>query len=90
MLTRFRSLASKAFRYAFASEKLKALQPAGKYNEKISKARTVFQIYDLALKTISPDNFIAPDATVCGEVILGREIVIWGGTVIRGDINVVL
>lgn len=33
--------------------------------------------------------FIAPNATIVGEVILGRQITIGHGTVIRGDINAV-
>jgi hypothetical protein len=31
--------------------------------------------------------FIAPNATVVGDVFMGSEIAIWHGTVIRGDIN---
>lgn len=31
--------------------------------------------------------FIAPNATVIGEVYLGSEVAIGHGTVIRGDIN---
>jgi carbonic anhydrase/acetyltransferase-like protein (isoleucine patch superfamily) len=31
--------------------------------------------------------FIAPNATVVGDVFLGADIAIWHGTVIRGDIN---
>ena len=30
-------------------------------------------------------NWIAPDATVIGDVRLGRDVSIWFGTVIRGD-----
>lgn len=90
MLSRLRSFGSRLLRVAFTTQKPTALQPAGKYNEKISKARTVFQLYDLKFGCMEEDNFIAPDATVIGDVTLGFEVAIWGGTVIRGDINQVL
>ena len=31
--------------------------------------------------------FLAPNATVIGDVIIGDEVSIWFGTVIRGDVN---
>ena len=36
------------------------------------------------------DIFVAPNATIVGEVFLGNEVSVWHGTVIRGDINSVL
>lgn len=31
--------------------------------------------------------FVAPSADVVGKVVLGRDVSIWHGTVIRGDVN---
>lgn len=45
-------------------------------------------IYDLS-PCILLNSFIAPNATVVGEVYIAGECQIWYGTVIRGDINAV-
>jgi len=31
--------------------------------------------------------FLAPNATIVGDVFMGNDIAIWHGTVVRGDIN---
>jgi len=45
----------------------------------------------LPVKGISPvfgnDCFIAPNATIVGEVIMGNECSIWFNAVLRGDVN---
>lgn len=45
----------------------------------------------LPVKGVSPqipeDCFIAPNATVVGDVIMGSECSVWFNTVIRGDVN---
>ena len=45
----------------------------------------------LPVKGISPqfgDNcFIAPNATICGKVIMGNDCSVWFNAVIRGDVN---
>ena len=46
-------------------------------------------IYNLN-SIIVGDVFVAPNATIAGEVFLGNEVSIWHGTVIRGDINAVM
>lgn len=33
------------------------------------------------------DCFIAPNATICGDVVMGDECSIWFNAVIRGDVN---
>ncbi len=38
---------------------------------------------------LSPRVFIAPGATIIGDVAIGAETSIWFGCVIRGDVNVV-
>ncbi|MBF0562983.1 MAG: gamma carbonic anhydrase family protein [Alphaproteobacteria bacterium] len=36
---------------------------------------------------IAADAFIAPNATVIGDVIIGAEASIWFGTIVRGDVH---
>lgn len=36
---------------------------------------------------IGPDCFLAENATVIGDVIMGRDCSVWFNTVIRGDVN---
>lgn len=36
---------------------------------------------------IDPSAFIAPNATVIGDVVIGAESSIWFGAVLRGDVN---
>ena len=37
--------------------------------------------------TIPEDCFIAPNATVVGDVVMGSECSVWFNTVVRGDVN---
>ena len=37
--------------------------------------------------TIGPDCFLAENATVVGDVVMGSECSIWFNTVLRGDVN---
>jgi len=43
-------------------------------------------IYDLQ-PNISLFTYLAPNATIIGEVMIGSECMIWYGSVIRGDMN---
>ena len=65
------------------------LQGPRKFSESLSKARNIMSLYDL-----HPGNegfvFLAPNATVVGEVFMGDDIAIWHGSVIRGDMNRVM
>ena len=46
-------------------------------------------LYDL--KVYHQGNiFVAPNATVVGDIWMGDSIAIWHGTVIRGDINKIM
>lgn len=36
---------------------------------------------------IGPDTFLAENATVVGDVVMGSECSVWFNTVIRGDVN---
>jgi hypothetical protein len=64
----------------------KQLEAPKKYSETFSRARNIMDIYDLATYN-EGFIFVAPNATVVGEVFMGADIAIWHGTVIRGDIN---
>ena len=37
------------------------------------------------LPTIAPDAFIAPNATIIGDVTIGAGASVWFGCVLRGD-----
>src|SRR6185312_8229254 len=45
------------------------------------------------IKGIKPswgkDCFIAPNATLCGDIIMGDECSVWFNAVIRGDVNAI-
>lgn len=77
---------SKTITRLFSTQRLEAPR---KYSEVVSQARTIMDLYDL--KVTNPGYlFAAPNATIIGEVFLGKDIAIWHGTVIRGDINRVM
>lgn len=37
--------------------------------------------------TIAPDAWVAPDAVVIGDVVLGAQATVWFGCLVRGDTN---
>ena len=53
--------------------------------EENSKHRMKLPLYDLEPRTEA--NWIAPSATVIGEVLVRRFATIWYNAVVRGDIN---
>lgn len=56
------------------------------YIEQHSKHRNIMPIYDLS-PAISLHSYVAPNATVVGEVTIGSQSLIWYGVIIRGDMN---
>lgn len=56
------------------------------YAEKFSRHRSILPLYDL-YPTMAGQCFVAPNATLIGEVILGDQVIIWYNCVLRGDIN---
>jgi carbonic anhydrase/acetyltransferase-like protein (isoleucine patch superfamily) len=73
-------------RRAFAEAVLPAKVPLNTaYFEKYTKHRNLMPLY--AFNPELTHNYVAPDATVVGEVFLGLQCVVWGGAVIRGDLN---
>ncbi len=67
----------------FSTESIEGVK---KYSESITKARNILKLYSLQ-PTALGNIFIAPNATIAGDVFMGNDITIWHGTVIRGDIN---
>ncbi|KFM26034.1 Uncharacterized protein F751_3672 [Auxenochlorella protothecoides] len=63
-----------------------ALQGSLGYRETLSKAQTVLP-YAGAKPAIADSVFIAPSASVIGNVTLGSGSSVWYGTVLRGDVN---
>lgn len=79
-----KSAVVRSFLRAFSSSKV--IEAPKKYSETISKARAVMKLYDLQPFFIS-DSFVAPNATIVGDVFIGNQVNIGHGAVIRGDIN---
>lgn len=52
----------------------------------MSRHRTLMNVFDKA-PTVHKDAFVAPSASVIGDVIVGRNSSIWYGCVLRGDVN---
>lgn len=70
-------------RSLFSTNRLEAPK---KYTESFNRSRTIMDLYDLNVYN-EGFIFLAPNATLVGDVFLGSDIAIWHGTVIRGDIN---
>lgn len=56
------------------------------FQEQLSRHRTLMNIFD-KVPTIHKDAFIAPSASVIGDVQVGQGSSIWYGCVLRGDVN---
>ena len=51
----------------------------------VSRHRTLMNIFDKA-PAVDKDAFVAPSASIIGDVIVGRGSSIWYGCVLRGKI----
>ncbi|KAG7597611.1 Hexapeptide repeat [Arabidopsis suecica] len=62
----------------------------GKYyfREQLSRHRTLMNVFDKA-PIVDKEAFVAPSASVIGDVQIGRGSSIWYGCVLRGDVNTV-
>ncbi|KAG6774639.1 hypothetical protein POTOM_021999 [Populus tomentosa] len=56
------------------------------YFQEQRKHRTLMNIFDKA-PVVDKDAFVAPGASVMGDVLVGRGSSIWYGCVLRGDVN---
>jgi len=57
------------------------------YFERLSKHRSIMPLYDLWPTT--GQCYLAPSASVIGEVYIGHRTAVFDGAVVRGDINAV-
>ncbi|XP_073031832.1 gamma carbonic anhydrase 1, mitochondrial-like isoform X1 [Primulina eburnea] len=55
-------------------------------HEQLSRHRTLMNLFDKS-PVVDMDAFVAPSASVIGDVRVGRGSSIWYGCVLRGDVN---
>ncbi|XP_038988221.1 gamma carbonic anhydrase 1, mitochondrial-like [Phoenix dactylifera] len=56
------------------------------FQEQLSRHRTLMNIFD-KVPNVHKDAFVAPSASVMGDVQVGQGSSIWYGCVLRGDVN---
>ncbi|CAH9088659.1 unnamed protein product [Cuscuta epithymum] len=56
------------------------------FHEQLSRHRTLMNLFDKA-PTVHKEAFVAPSASLIGDVQVGRSSSIWYGCVLRGDVN---
>ncbi|CAE5957966.1 unnamed protein product [Arabidopsis arenosa] len=64
------------------------LQGKNYFREQLSRHRTLMNVFDKA-PVVDKEAFLAPSASVIGDVQIGRGSSIWYGCVLRGDVNTV-
>nr|BAD44607.1 unknown protein [Arabidopsis thaliana] len=64
------------------------LQGKNYFREQLSRHRTQMNVFDKA-PIVDKEAFVAPSASVIGDVHIGRGSSIWYGCVLRGDVNTV-
>ncbi|KAF6162049.1 hypothetical protein GIB67_002638 [Kingdonia uniflora] len=58
------------------------------FHEQLSRHRTLMNVFDKA-PTVDREAFVAPSASIVGDVHVGRASSIWYGCVLRGDVNTI-
>ncbi|XP_009799510.2 gamma carbonic anhydrase 1, mitochondrial-like [Nicotiana tabacum] len=56
------------------------------FHEQLSRHRTLMNLFD-KVPVVEKDAFVAPSASIVGDVHIGRSASIWYGCVLRGDVN---
>lgn len=56
------------------------------FQEHLSRHRTLMNLFD-KVPVVDKDAFVAPSASLIGDVHIGRSASIWYGCVLRGDVN---
>ncbi|CAN7126043.1 unnamed protein product [Brassica rapa subsp. narinosa] len=64
------------------------LQGKNHFREQLSRHRTLMNVFDKA-PLVDKDAFVAPSASIIGNVHLGPGSSIWYGCVLRGDANTI-
>lgn len=54
------------------------------YLEPLSRHRNIMNIYDLVPKLLE-NSLVAPNSTLIGEVVVGKNSIVWYGATLRGD-----
>ncbi|KAH6756005.1 gamma carbonic anhydrase 1 [Perilla frutescens var. hirtella] len=62
------------------------LQGSYVFQEQLSRHRTLMNLFDKA-PVVDKNAFVAPSASLTGEVYVGPSSSIWYGCVLRGDVN---
>nr|GMC50396.1 gamma carbonic anhydrase 2, mitochondrial [Ipomoea batatas]GMC56080.1 gamma carbonic anhydrase 2, mitochondrial [Ipomoea batatas] len=62
------------------------LQGSYYLQETLSRHRTLMDIFDKS-PIVDKDAFVAPGASIIGNVLVGKNSSIWYGCVLRGDVN---
>mmetsp|Transcript_38598 Transcript_38598/g.46696 ORF Transcript_38598/g.46696 Transcript_38598/m.46696 type:complete len:257 (-) Transcript_38598:199-969(-) len=62
------------------------LQGNGAFKEQLNRHRTVMNIFD-KVPSVDDNSFVAPNASVIGDVSIGANSSVWYGCVLRGDVN---
>ncbi|EFH70295.1 hypothetical protein ARALYDRAFT_891497 [Arabidopsis lyrata subsp. lyrata] len=62
------------------------LQGSHRIEEHLSRHRTLMNVFDKS-PLVDKDVFVAPSASVIGDVQIGKGSSIWYGCVLRGDVN---
>ncbi|XP_076881345.1 gamma carbonic anhydrase 1, mitochondrial-like [Bidens hawaiensis] len=62
------------------------LQGNNFFKEQLSRHRTLMNVYDKA-PLVAKDAFVAPSASVIGDVQVGAGSSVWYGCLLRGDVN---
>ncbi|KAI8018373.1 hypothetical protein LOK49_LG04G01141 [Camellia lanceoleosa] len=62
------------------------LQGTYHFQEQLSRHRTLMNVFDKA-PVVDKEAFVAPSASIIGDVQVGRGSSIWYGCVLRGDVN---
>lgn len=57
------------------------------YRETLNKSQTLSKYKDSLYPTVKDEVFVAPNASVIGDVTIGKGSSVWYGCVIRGDVN---
>ncbi|KAG8383350.1 hypothetical protein BUALT_Bualt04G0003300 [Buddleja alternifolia] len=62
------------------------LQGHYRFQEQLSRHRTLMNVFD-KVPMVDREAFVAPSASIIGDVHVGRSSSIWYGCVLRGDVN---
>lgn len=58
------------------------------FTDELSKHQTLLRLYDIA--PVVKNSYVAPSATLVGEVYVHSYATVWNNVVVRGDINYVV